>query len=185
MAVGPAPSLAADSDDLPVELIERILQVRGKVDNGVLDISIAREDLHGVTGPLTPGSRERIPFGPGFELNGDFTFQSTGGGNVILNADFAFLAQELEPGIDAMLQHGLQMQAMHQHYPGLEPMVWFMHFRGQGPAEQIAQAAAAVVHATATPLPQQQAPQQTTLPKEQIGQIIGAKPEIADDGDLQ
>ncbi len=167
-------------DDVPVSEIERILQAPGQLSEGVLDISLGRTDLVGVTGPMGPsGQGPRIPFNAGFELNGDFYFQSLGDGKVIMNGDFGFLPHEINPAIDMMLRGGLQFQALHQHYYGLEPMVWFMHMRGIGAPLDLAHALAAVVQTTATPLPQKKPDQSTPLDKDGLGRILGASADVA------
>jgi hypothetical protein len=62
-------------------------------------------------------------------------------------------------------------------------MVWFMHLRGHGPARQIAEACAAVLAATSTPLPQ--APPKhpaTPLNVHRLEAIIGSAATVGADG---
>ncbi len=183
MAARATRAAATGAHDLPVSEIEQILQAPGQMSNGVLDISIGRTDLKGVTGPASLSDQgSRIPFSAAFELNGDFFFQSLGGGKAIVNGDFGFLPHEIDPAIDMMLKGGLQFQALHQHYYGLEPMVWFMHLRGIGAPLDLARAVAAVVKTTATPLPQTKPSTATPLDKHGLGQILGASADVGDGG---
>lgn len=169
----------AQGGEPPQAEIERILQAPAESKHGLVHVSIGREDMTGVTGPAGANPNgPRIPFSAGFELNGDFYFQSVGGGRAILNGDFAFRPDEINPAIDAALRHGLQVQAFHQHYYGLQPMVWFMHLRGEGRPVELARAIKAVLSTTSTPFPQRRPPQQTPLDKTAIGRTLGADPDI-------
>lgn len=166
---------ATRSGPLPVGEIEKIIRAQGTVSNGVLNIEIDREDLPDVR-------KNGVPVKPSFEINGNLCFQPAPGG-VMMNGDLAFKPEELNPAIDAMLSHGLTWQAQHQHLFGLQPMVWFMHMRGRGPARQVAQACAAVLAATSTPLPQAPpANPKTTLNVSRLEHIIGSSATVGADG---
>lgn len=169
---GPAPAPA-----LPVKHIERIIQAQGSVSDGVLSIEIDRDDLH-VTGP------GGIPFKPSWEVNGTLTFQSLPGKDrAAFNGDLALLAEELNPVIDAILAHGLVFQAEHQHYFGLRPMVWFIHFRGTGDPIRLAKAVAAVVRVTGAPLPQKPPAHPTTpLDADALARILHGSATVGADG---
>jgi hypothetical protein len=152
---------------LPVKLIERIVGAQGTVSSGVLQIEIDRDDIPGV-------HKEGVPIKPSFEINGTFCFQALHDGSVVMNGDFAFKPEEMNPAIDQMLRHGLVWQAQHQHLFGLQPMVWFMHMRGRGSARQLAEAVHAVLKVTSVPLPQ--APPKnpkTPLDVHRLAAIIG------------
>lgn len=174
---GPGPDMAtAPQGPLPVAEIERIIGAKGTVSNGVLDIGIARTDLPNVR-------KNGVPIKPAFEINGDYYFQALADGLVIMNGSLAFKPGELDPAIDAMVRHNLTFQAEHQHLTGLEPMVWFMHMRGQGPARQVAEGCAAILKATSTPLPQ--APPKnpaTPLDTKRLAKIIGSPASVGSAG---
>lgn len=165
----------ARADALPVGDIQAIIRAQGTVSNGVLNIQIDRDDLPNVT-------KNGVPVKPAFELNGNLCFQPAPGG-VMMNGDLAFKPGELNPAIDAMISHGLTWQAEHQHLFGLQPMVWFMHMRGHGPARQVAEACAAVLAATSTPLPQSlPANPGTPLKVGRLERIIGSSATVGSDG---
>lgn len=182
-----SPAKKPEPSGLDAKLFERILRAPAKDGDGVVSVSIGRNDIEHATAPAgaMPGGI-RVPFNPAFELGGEMVFQRLDARRAMLNGDFVFLAEEINPAIDAMLAHGLELQALHQHYFDVRPMVWFMHFRGIGTPEALARAGAAVVAATATKLPQT-APGKLTspLPKDAIGKILGADPEVAEHGVLQ
>ena len=171
---------------LDAKLFERILRAPAKDGDGVVSVSIGRNDIDHATAPGGAMSDSmRVPFNPAFELGGEMVFQRLDAKRTMLNGDFVFLAEEINPAIDAMLAHRLELQALHQHYFDVRPMVWFMHFRGIGTPESLAKAGAAVVATTATRLPQTEpGKQQSPLPKQAIGKILGADPEVAEHGVL-
>ena len=162
-------------ESLPVSEIESIIKVQGTVSNGVLNLEVDRDDIPNVT-------KNGVPVKPSFEVNGNICFQP-GPGGVMMNGDLCFKASEMNRVIGAMISHGLVWQAQHQHLFGLEPMVWFMHFRGHGPACEIAEACAAMLAATSTPLPQAPPAHPTTpLNVRRLESIIGAPATVGSDG---
>lgn len=170
------PSAAGGGAGLPVALIERIVRAKGSVSDGVLNIGIERDDLPYVR-------KEGVPIKPSFQINGSLCFQALADGSTMLNGDLAFLPAEMNPAIDRMIEHGLAWQAQHQHLFGLDPMVFFMHFRGRGSARRLAEACAAVLRVTSTPLPQAPPKNPTTpLDTRRLAAIIGATPTVEADG---
>ncbi len=162
---------------LPVQAIEQIMETNNAtVMDGVLTIELDRNDLH-VIGP------HGIPFKPAWELNGEFFFQPLGNGKVLLNGDFPVLPQEANPFIDKLFAGGLVFQAFHQHFFGLQPMVFFIHFRGIGDPLQLARAIIAAVKVTGTPLPQHVPSNLTTpLPKDELARILGGTAQVGEEG---
>jgi hypothetical protein len=68
---------AAASGPLPVAAIERIVQAKGTVSGGVLDIGLDRDDIGDVKGPLG------VTFTPSFQINGNLFFQPLGHGRAL------------------------------------------------------------------------------------------------------
>jgi Domain of Unknown Function (DUF1259) len=168
---------AAASGSLPVAAIERIVQAKGSVSGGVLDIGLDRDDIGDVKGPLG------VTFTPSFQINGNLFFQPLAHGRALLNGDLALKPDELQAFIDALLDHGLVFQAFHQHFPDLDPMVWFMHFRGVGDPLALARAAHAAVRTTSTPLPQAPPPHPTTpLDPKRLGSILHGDTQVGSEG---
>lgn len=173
-------------NQLPVKDIERIIGAQGMLSNGVLNIEIDRDDVNNVRNSFG------VPIKPAFQVNGNLVFQRLGdhdrdgddrAGTAAFNGDLPFLARELQPALDQMLKHNLTFQAMHQHFYDWDPMVWFMHFRATGDPRAIAKGIAAVLGATATPLPQQPPSNpKTSLDTARLAKIIGEKPTVGSDG---
>ena len=161
---------------LPVAQIAAIMRADATVTHGLVNVEIAREDLN-VTGP------GGVPMKPPFQIQGDFYWQALGGGQAILNADISLLASEIQPVIDALLAHGLTMQALHQHFYGLDPQLWFVHFRGVGDPLALAEGAAAMVAQTAAPLPQHSPPHlPTPLDPARLARIVGGEASVGSNG---
>lgn len=157
--------------------MQSILQAKGSVSNGVLQVGIDRDDIHGVR-------LRGVPVEPSWELSGDFDFQSLGGGRVFFNGDIPLKESEVNPVIDALLAHHLTFQAEHQHFYDFHPEVWFIHFRGSGKALDVARRVHAVIKATSTPLPQAPpAHPSTPLDPDKLKSILhGDSAEVEHDG---
>jgi hypothetical protein len=52
--------------------------------------------------------------------------------------DVAMLEHEVQPVLKALRTHGLEVVAIHHHMVGSHPTIIFLHYWGQGPAEQLA-----------------------------------------------
>ncbi|MEA2191171.1 MAG: hypothetical protein QOI73_1292 [Solirubrobacteraceae bacterium] len=133
---------------LPAAAIQDIVGAEGSVSAGVLGIEVQRSDIGPVAGPLG------VTFTPSFQIHGDLTFQPLGDKLAFFNGDLALKASELNAVVDAIHANGLVFQAMHQHYFDLQPMVWFVHFRGVGGPRTLARAVRRVLDVTSAPLPQ-------------------------------
>jgi hypothetical protein len=164
------------SNSLPEQQIEQIINAKGEVENGVLDIELARHDIGSVAGP------EGVTFTPAFEINGDIFFQPVSHGQVFLNGDLALPESEVQNFIAALLRNGLVFQAFHQHLP-MNPQIWFVHFRGLGDPLALARGLKAALNTTTTPFPQ--APPQnptTPLDPKRLEQILHGHASVGDEG---
>ncbi len=156
--------------------VESILQAQGKMTHGLLSIEIERSDITNVT-------LHGVPIKPAFQINGDIFFQPLGNGRAVMNADLAFKPDELDPFVDQLVAHDIVFQAEHQHLYDFSPMVWFIHFRAAGDPEQIAHGIKAGLNVTSTPFPQTLPANPTTpLPAKELGRILGASPDLGNDG---
>lgn len=169
-------SAAGSSSQLPEKQIEQIVGAQGDVTGGVLDITIERTDIGDVQGPLG------VTFTPAFEIQGELGFQPVGRNQALLNSDMALREDEVNPFIAAALQHGLVVQAFHQHLP-MQPQVWFVHTRGIGDPIALARAIRAAIDVTHTRLPQQP-PQHPTssLDAKRLARILHGQATVGNDG---
>ncbi|MBV9233535.1 MAG: DUF1259 domain-containing protein [Candidatus Eremiobacteraeota bacterium] len=166
---------ATFSSDLQHQ-IESIINAKGTVTNGALQIQIDRNDIRNV-------ELRGVPILPSFEINGQLNFQSLGGTRVLMNSDLCLEREEIDPFIDQLLRHNIIFQAEHQHFYDFVPIVFFIHFRALGDAITIARGVKAALNVTSTPFPQ--APPKhphTPLPVAEIGKIIGVTPTVGANG---
>ncbi len=175
-----AEAAQSDGDSAPPDdvkhKIEGIIGAKGKTSNRVFSISIDRKDLKNV-------QLHGIPIKPSFQLHGELYFQTDSSGRSLMNGDFPLKPEEIDPFIDQLIEHDIVFQAEHQHLYDLQPIVWFIHFRAAGDAEKIARGLKAAIQVTSVPLPQKPPQNPTTpLPAKEIGEIIGAKPSVEEDG---
>jgi hypothetical protein len=177
LAIAASPAVRKRHGKLPAAAMQNILGAEGSVSGGVLGIGVARTDIGTVRGPLG------VQFPPSFEIGGDLTFEPLGTHLAFFNGDLALKASELNPVVDAILANGLVFQAMHQHYFDLDPMVWFVHFRGQADPLTLARRVRRVLDVTSTPLPQTMpANPSTPLDHAKLAKTLHGSSEIGADG---
>lgn len=167
----------SQSETLPVDQIEEILQAEGMISKGVLSIDIERKDIGDVAGPLG------VTFTPAFEIDGTLTFQPLGLGKAFFNGDLALKPEETQPFIDAIIANRLIFQAFHQHYIEMSPNVWFIHWRGEGDPLRLARAVKNVLDVTSTPFPQMPPAHPTTpLNPDRLASILHGSASVGDEG---
>jgi hypothetical protein len=162
---------------LPVAAIQSAVQVKGSTTNGVLSLGIDRDDIG-------TASINGIPIKPAFEIDGELDFQPLGNGKALFNGDIPVKADEVNPVIDALIHNGLVFQAEHQHFYDLNPVVWFIHLRGEGDPVALARKVHAVLKATSVSLPQEPPSNPTSpLNKDRLQKILhGYDAEVGADG---
>jgi hypothetical protein len=127
-AVAPA-AAATPADDLPADVIQAAIGIKGTVSNGVLTVSQARPEtiqMMGVTLPPSMGMATAI------------NFQSAGSGKVAATGDFVMVADEVNTVARTLRQHDIEIAALHNHMLHGSPELYFMHFWAVGDAGTIA-----------------------------------------------
>ena len=106
------------------------LDRKGDFKAGVLKVNIPRNDLKmTVAGVATP-----TPFGFG----GWISFTKTSDGNDMIMGDLVLLQEEVNPVMSALLENGIEVTALHNHFFWDEPHVYYMHVHGMGKAADLA-----------------------------------------------
>ncbi len=96
----------------------------------VLKVNVPRSDLHVViSGVATP-----TPFGFG----GWVALTKGDDGNDVMMGDLVLLPEEVNPVMSALLENGLEVTALHNHFFWEEPRIFFMHIHGHGKALDLA-----------------------------------------------
>src|SRR3979490_721620 len=110
---------------------KQVVDMRGKsadFKDNVLKVNIPRNDLSvTVAGVKTP-----TPFGFG----GWVAMTKGTGGMDVMMGDLGLTQDEVNPGLSALLDNGLEATALHNHFFWDEPRMFYMHVHGHGsPAE--------------------------------------------------
>lgn len=125
-----APTAAsAPAIDLDTAALDRIMGRSGKGNGGVYQFTIPRAEKI-----VEDGMVEGPSMGTGTAIN----FQPLGGGRAATTGDFVLLASEVDPVMRALRSGGIEVTALHSHMLGEQPVIYFMHFWGVGPASQLA-----------------------------------------------
>jgi hypothetical protein len=110
-----------------------ILGKQGDFKSNVLKINIPRNDLKvTVAGVETP-----TPFGFG----GWLAMTKGDGGHEVMMGDLVLLEDEVNPVMSALLDNGLQVTALHNHFFFEQPRIFYMHVMGHGTAADLARMA--------------------------------------------
>jgi hypothetical protein len=120
------------AQEIPADY-QQVLKIVGKSGDykaNVLKVNIPRNDLHmKVAGLALP-----TPFGFG----GWFALTKGDGGHDVLMGDLVLTQEEVNPVMSALLDHGLEVTALHNHFFWDEPRVFYMHVHGHGDAVELA-----------------------------------------------
>jgi hypothetical protein len=118
--------------------LEDIFGKKGEMNKGMLKLSLGRPvKMHGVT----TGDAMGVNTWAGFAGTDD---------NALVDGDFAVLEGELQPVLKSLRGAGINIVAIHQHMTGEEPRLIFLHYWGQGKAQDLARAVRAAIGLTST-----------------------------------
>src|SRR6476469_10175336 len=122
----------AQAQDMPANY-KQVLDTLGKTGDykaNVLKVNIPRNDLSvTVANVKTP-----TPFGFG----GWVAMSKGTGGMDVMMGDLVLTQEEVNPVMSALLDNGLDVTALHNHFFWDEPRVFYMHVHGMGKASDLA-----------------------------------------------
>jgi Domain of Unknown Function (DUF1259) len=125
-AAGPAEPVAPPDW---VKTIEDTMGRKGNFKGGVLSFGVPRAE---------PISMNGMTIAPAQGVAESINFQEAETGKVATTGDFVLTASEVNPVISALEQHHILVTALHSHMLTEEPRLFFMHFWGHGPAQEVA-----------------------------------------------
>lgn len=131
-AAGPQAGGPAAAQAMPAEYAS-VLTALGKAGDfkdGVLKVNIPRSDLR-VTIDRRPAP---TPFGFG----GWVALTKGDGGMEVLMGDLVLTEDEVNPLMSALLENGLDVTALHNHFFREQPRIFYMHVHGMGSAADLA-----------------------------------------------
>ena len=145
-------SSGASAQDVPSDYqdVLKTLDRKGDLKAGVLKVNIPRNDLKmTIQGFSTP-----TPFGFG----GWIALTKATDGSEVMMGDLVLLQDEVNPVLSALLDNGIDVTALHNHFFWDDPHVYFMHVHGMGKAADLAKrvkpALDLIGHVTPTAVPQ-------------------------------
>ena len=125
------PATAA-AQEIPADYsgVMTTLGKKGDLKDDVLKVNIPRGDLS-----VTIGKRSApTPFGFG----GWVAFTKGDAGHEVMMGDLVLTEDEVNPVMSAILDNGLEVTALHNHFFREQPRIFYMHVHGMGTAADIA-----------------------------------------------
>lgn len=117
------------TNTIDTKRLDEILGYKAEMSKGVYKYTIGRPDVdlreHGV----------KVTTFLGF--NTWAAFQGTNE-KAAVAGDFTMLEDEVEPVYKALIENGIEVVALHNHMVHEKPRIFFLHYWGIGPAEQLA-----------------------------------------------
>jgi len=113
---------------------QQVLKTVGKSGDykaNVLKVNIPRNDIHVTI--------DKLPLPTPFGFGGWFAMTKGDGGDDVLMGDVVLLQEEVNPVMSALLDNGLEVTALHNHFFWETPRIYYMHVHGHGKAADLAQ----------------------------------------------
>src|SRR5436190_16429616 len=127
-----ASALLLNAQEVPADY-QQVLKIVGKSGDykqNVLKVNVPRNDQH-----ITIAD---YPVPTPFGFGGWFALTKGDDGDDVMMGDLVLLQAEVNPVMSALLEHGLEVTALHNHFFWAQPEVFFMHIHGHGKAVDLA-----------------------------------------------
>jgi hypothetical protein len=157
----------AFSQEIPsnYSAVLKTLDKKGDFKDNVLKVNIPRSDLKvTVDGVSTPTA---------FGFGGWVAMTEGQGGMQVMMGDLVLQQSEVNPVMSALLDNGLEVTALHNHFFAETPRIFYMHVHGHGDAQELARKLKPALALTGTA---PAAPASTATPPfdtSKLAQIIG------------
>jgi hypothetical protein len=158
---------SARAQEMPSDYQEvlKSLDRKGDFKAGVLKVNIPRNDLKmTVQGVSTPTA---LGFGGWVAMT-----KGTDGAEVMMG-DLVLLQEEVNPVMSALLDNGLEVTALHNHFFWDDPHVYFMHVHGMGKAADLSKRIKPALDLIGRSSVAASAPAAATLDTAKIAKIVG------------
>ena len=135
------PASAPAAPTIDGAALARIIGHQGEQSGPVYKVTIGRPDInlreHGAAINARMG------------LNTWAAFAGTDA-DAMVAGDVAMLDREVTPVLKALRDHGISVVAIHHHMTGVQPVVFFLHYYGTGPAAKLAEGVRKAIDQLAT-----------------------------------
>jgi len=164
---------AADAQTVPDDY-QQVLKITGKSGDykaNVLKVNIPRNDIHVSIDNLSVPT----PFGFG----GWFAMTKGDSGDDVMMGDLVLLQEEVNPVMSALLDHGIEVTALHNHFFWENPRIFYMHVHGHGKPAELAEHIKPALELIGKSVPAASggapasAPAKTDLDTARIAKIVG------------
>src|SRR5438067_3162022 len=163
-----ASAVFLNAQEVPADY-QQVLKMVGKSGDykqNVLKVNVPRNDQH-ITIADYPVP---TPFGFGEW----FALTKGDDGTDVMRGDLVLLEDEVNPVMSALLDHGLEVTALHNHFFWDKPRVYFMHVHGHGKAIDLANEIKPALDLMGKAAPASSAaPAKTSLDTAAIAKIVG------------
>ena len=125
-------SVSVRAQDVPSDYQDalKLLDRKGDFKAGVLKVNVPRSDLKmTIQGVSTPTA---------FGFGGWLSMTKTSDNTDVMMGDLVLLQDEVNPVMSALLDNGIEVTALHNHFFWDEPHVYYMHVHGMGKADDLA-----------------------------------------------
>jgi hypothetical protein len=90
---------------------------------------MSHDDIYSVTVPRPEkDSVHGITLAPAMGVATAINFQTANGDRLATTGDFVLTSDQVNPVRTALITHGIEVTALHQHLVGGDPTLYFMHF---------------------------------------------------------
>jgi len=124
------PSAASSGPDIDQKQVEAALGRTGRVNNGILQVGVARAEK------ITEGGGMELL--PAMGVSTALNFQPTGDGKAAITGDFVLIDREVVAVAKALRDNGIQVTALHNHGLDDNPRLFYMHFWANDDAVKLA-----------------------------------------------
>jgi hypothetical protein len=135
-----APGGPSSGPDIDQKQVEAALGRTGRVNNGILQVSVARAEK------IMEGSAMELL--PAMGVNTAINFQPTGDGKAAITGDFVLIDREVVGVAKTLRDNGIQVTALHNHGLDDNPRLFYMHFWANDDAVKLARGLKAALDLT-------------------------------------
>src|SRR5204863_6923771 len=128
-----ASAVFLNAQEVPADY-QQVLKIVGKSGDykqNVLKVNVPRNDQH-----ITIAD---YPVPTPFGFGGWLALTKGDDGTDVMMGDLVLLEDEVNPVMTALLDHGLEVTALHKHFFWEQPRIFYMHVHGMGRASELAE----------------------------------------------